>query len=223
MISKPACFFITLTFFSTSTFAAPPTPPCNNPPGILPVINESLCYTEIVPTNPSGVSIRQYGFPSNATFATGAGSGPFINGVQGGIASVLTYFSGANDEQRNILTARTTPFAVIPPKSGATYIVNMQISPSLFPDDFLIPRPNPPVHLSKVSDNIGLIAVFQFNTTGFPYIENCQEACGAIQNSTLPKGYAINTSSAWTPAYVFYNGQADVNYTSECWMAVMPV
>ena len=79
------------------------------------------------------------------------------------------------------------------------------------------------MHLSKVSDNIGLIAVFQFNTTGFPYIENCQEACGAIQNSTLPKGYAINTSSAWTPAYVFYNGQADVNYTSECWMAVMPV
>jgi hypothetical protein len=99
----------------------------------------------------------------------------------------------------------------------------MQISPSQFPDDFLIPRPNPPVHLSKVSDNIGLIAVFQFNTTGFPYIENCQEACGVIQNSTLPKGYAINTSSAWTPAYVFYNGQADVNYTSECWMAVMPV
>jgi hypothetical protein len=208
---------------SSSAFAAPPTPPCNSPAGIVPVLNESLCFTEVVPKNPSGIEIRQYGFPINATFVTGVGSGPFINGVQGGIASVLTYFSGANDEQRNILSARTTPFAVIPPRSGATYVVNMQVSPSQFPDDFLIPRPNPPVRMSRVADNIGLIAVFQFNTTGFPYLENCQEACGVIQNSTLPSGYAINTTSAWSPTYVFYNGQNDANYTSECWMAVMEV
>ena len=24
----------------------------------------------------------------------------------------------------------------------------------------------------------------------------------------------------WSPTYVFYNGQAAVNFTSECWMAV---
>lgn len=204
----------------------PPAPPCAAPPGIVPVVNESLCYQTVEPTNPSGVTIRQYGFPPNATFATGVGSGAFLPGVQGSIAAVLSYFSGANDQQRDISAAKTTPFAVIPPKPPAvsgTWIANLQISPSQFPDDFLIPRPNPPVRLSHVADNIGLpayIAVFQFNTTGFPYLENCQEACGVIQNSTLPAGYAVNTSHPWSPTFVFYNGQNSVNFTSECWMVV---
>ena len=96
----------------------------------------------------------------------------------------------------------------------------MQVSPSQFPDSFLIPRPNPPVTTSLVANDIGLMAVFQFNTTGFPYSENCQEACGVIQNSTLPSGYAVNTTNPWSPTYVFYNGQAAANFTSECWMAV---
>ena len=120
-----------------------------------------------------------------------------------------------NDEQRTFLQARTVPFAVIPPKSGVAYTVSMQVSPAQFPDNFLIPRPNRPVTTSLVSDNIGPIAVFAFNTTGFPYLENVQEACGVIQNSTLPSGWAVNTSSAWSPTYVFYNGQADANFTSE--------
>ena len=79
------------------------------------------------------------------------------------------------------------------------------------------------MRLSLVSNNIGLpdyIAVFQFNSTGFPYLENCQEACGVIQNSTLPAGYAVNTTHPWSPTFVFYNGQASANFTSECWMAV---
>ena len=200
--------------------AADPAPPCAAPAGIVPVVNESLCFTELAPTNPSGVSIRQYGFPANATFVTAVGGGAWPTGIQSGIASVLSYFSGANDEQRNIMSARTTPFAVIPPKAGNSYTVNMQVSPSQFPDDFLIPRPNPPVRTSLVVNNIGPIAVFQFNTSGFPYLENCEEACGVIQNSTLPAGWAVNTTSAWSPTFVFYNGQADVNFTSECWMAV---
>ena len=41
-----------------------------------------------------------------------------------------------------------------------------------------------------------------------------------IQNSTLPAGFAVNTSHPWSPAYILYNGQSAVNYTSECWMAV---
>jgi hypothetical protein len=87
--------------------------------------------------------------------------------------------------------------------------------------DFLIPRPNRNAGLSKVNANIGntVIASFQYNTTGFPYLENIQEACGVIQNSTLPSGYALNMSHPWSPTYVFYNGENDANYTSECWMA----
>ena len=211
--------------FAGASAGKPPAPPCAAPPGIVPVVNESLCFQMIEPTNPSGVSIRQYGFPPNATFATGVGGGAFLQGVQGSIASVLSYFAGANDQQRDISAAKTTPFAIIPPKNAAsgTWTANLQISPSQFPDAFLIPRPNPPVRLSLVADDIGLpayIAVFQFNTTGFPYLENCQEACGVIQNSTLPAGYAINASHPFSPTFVFYNGQNSVNFTSECWMAV---
>lgn len=216
-------FLFSAAAAAAASFAAPPLPPCAAPPGIVPVINESLCYTQVVPKNPSGVEIRQYGFPANATFVTSTGNGAWPTGLQGGIASILTYFSGANDEQRTFLQARTVPFAVIPPRAGNFYTVSMQVSPSQFPDDFLIPRPNRPVTTSLVSQNIGPIAVFQFNTTGFPYLENVQEACGVIQNSTLPSGWAVNTSSAWSPTYVFYNGQADANFTSECWMAVYAV
>ena len=212
---------------SSSSAAAPtaaPTPPCPAPAGVVPVIKESLCFTQVAKVDPSGVSIRQYGFPTNATFVSGIGAGTFINGVQGGIASVLNYFSGANVDQRNILAARTVPIAVLPPgKRGTYWSVNMQVSPSQFPDDFRIPRPNPGITLSRVDENIGLMAVFAFNTTGFPYIEDVQEACGSIQDSTLPSGYAINTTHPWSPTYVFYNGERDANYTNECWMAVYAV
>jgi len=213
-----------LSAASAAAAAAPPaapTPPCPAPAGVVPAVKESLCFTKVAKADPSGVSIRQYGFPANATFASGVGAGTFINGVQGGIASVLNYFSGANIDQRNILSSRTTPIAVLPSSPRSPYWkVFMQISPSQFPDNFLIPSPNPGVTLSRVDESIGLMAVFQFNTTGFPYIEAVEEACGSIQNSTLPAGYAINTTHPWSPAYVFYNGQNDANYTNECWMSV---
>lgn len=204
--------------------AAPPTP-CTAPPGVVPVLPEGLCYDELVPTNPSGISIREYGGGNpNATFVSGVGAGGYINGVPSSIAAVLNYFAGANDEQRNILTARTVPFAIIPPGRGSNYwVAHIQVSPTQFPDSFLIPRPNPGATLSRVIDNIDLIAVFAFNTTGLPYVENFEEACGVIQNSTLPAGYAINTTSAWSPTYVFYNGQNSADFQSECWMAVMKV
>jgi hypothetical protein len=220
--------FRVVLFFFAATFAeASMSTPCAAPPGVLPAVPEGLCYKELVPSNPSGVSIRQYAGSDNATFASGGGNGGFPQGLQSSIASVINYFNGANDEQRNILSARTVPFAIIPPKRSPYWAAFMEISPTQFPDDFLIPRPNQNigVTLSLVNNQIGntLIAVFQFNTTGFPYLENIQEACGVIQNSTLPTGYAVNATHPFSPTYVFYNGQADTNYTSECWMAVYAV
>lgn len=42
-------------------------PVCTAPPGIVAVIPEALCYTEVAPTNPSGVSIvRRGGFATRA-------------------------------------------------------------------------------------------------------------------------------------------------------------
>ena len=111
------------------------------------------------------------------------------------------------------------PF-VITPGGGSLFTARLEVSPTQFPDSFLIPRPNQGVTLEKVDANLGLFAVFAFNTTGFPYIEYMQEACGAINESTLPKGYAVATSSPFSPTYVFYNGMNSAEFTSECWMAV---
>ena len=201
--------------------AAAPSPVCAAPPGIVPVLPEGLCYIEQVPTNPSGISIRLYGTtPVNATLVTAAGGGAFLQGVSSSIANALNYFAGQNDEQRNILSARIVPFAITP--RGNEYIAHIGISPEQFPDSFLIPRPIvPSVTVTPVSSNVGLIAAFAFNTTGFPYLENFEEACGAIQNSTLPPGYGIDASHPFSPSYVFYNGQGAANYTCECWMAAV--
>jgi len=218
--------------------AAVPPKNCTAPPNVIPVVSEGLCYTEIIPSNPSGVSIRRYGVGTpNSTLAIGVGDGVYPGGAENAIASVIGYFSGANDDNENILSARTVPFLVVPPSTGTRrrtggegegsyyWTAALEVSPTQYPDNFLIPRPiqNSPVTLSKVNDNLGLFAVFQFNTTGFPYIENIEEACGVIQNSTLPKGYAINTTNFWTPTYVFYNGERTAEFTNECWMAVYPV
>ena len=214
-------FFVSLC--SLSYLAASDPTPCVAPPGVVPIVSEALCYKTIVPKSPSGIEVRSYVANPNATFASGSGNGAFPNGLQAGIANVLSYFTGSNDESRTFLQARTVPFAIT--RHCATcWVANMEVSPTQFPDDFLIPRPiqGRGVSLSHVNDNIGgnvLIAVFQFNTTGFPYLENIEEACGVIQNSTLPSGYAVNTTHPWSPTYAFYNGQNDVNYTSECWMA----
>jgi len=130
-------------------------------------VPEGLCFSQVKATDASGVSIRQYGFPAaatNATFASGSAAGAYVQGVQGSIAVVINYFSGANDEQRNILSARTVPFAVTPPGAASPYWTTyIEVSPTQFPDDFLIPRPNPGVTLSRVSADLGLVAVFQFN------------------------------------------------------------
>ena len=222
--------------------------PCAAPPGVVPVVPESLCFTEIVPTDPSGVSIRQYGSPVNATFVSGATTGTYLAGVPASIANLISYFSGANDEQRNIMSARTTPIAIQPSPAGNVWTANMQVSPTQWPDNFLIPQPTTRgTTLSLVSSQIDIMATFQFNTTGLPCACTCcfssalhrhtlilsrrpaptppdladfKEACGVIQNSTLPSGYAVNTSHPWSPTYVLYNGQADANFTSECWMSV---
>jgi hypothetical protein len=214
-----------LLFLVSFAAASGPTKNCTAPPNVVPVVPEGLCYEEVVPTNPSGVSIRMYKGVPNATLAKGAGVGAYPNGVESAIASVISYFSGANDDDRNILTARTVPFLVVPPGSGGGgspyWAASLEVSPTQFPDNFLIPRPTQNyATLINENDNLGLFAVFQFNTTGFPYIENIQEACGVIQNSTLPRGYAINFTNFWTPTYAFYNGEGAAEFTNECWMAV---
>jgi hypothetical protein len=215
--------FSSLALLASAVAAAADSaaPVCAAPPGIVPVLPEGLCYTTLVPTNKAtGISIRQYGAtPTNASIVSAPGGGAYLQAVPASIANALNYFSGQNDEQRNILSARIVPIAIT--LRGNYYTAHLGISPEQFPDDFLIPRPiQQGVTVTRVSANLGLVAAFAFNTTGLPYLENWQEACGAIQNSTLPSGYAINTTHPFSPTYVFYNGMTATSFTNECWMAV---
>jgi hypothetical protein len=47
-----------------------------------------------------------------------------------------------------------------------------------------------------------LTSMFCYNLISWNITENFQEACGAIQNSTLPPGFAITTTSTWSPPYL---------------------
>jgi hypothetical protein len=198
-----------------------PTPPCAAPAGIVdPAVPESLCFTTVVPPSPrTGVTIRSYGLPVNETLFTAQVQGIYQNALPQGLQLVFSYLSGNNDESRNILTARTTPILAHPVPASNAWTVSMMVSTAQFPDDFLIPRPSPPTlgRLSRVGAR--LIAAFQFDTTGAPYAENFEEACGSL-NNTIPSGYVVNATSPFSPTYVLYNAEAAANFTSECWFEV---
>ena len=66
------------------------------------------------------------------------------------------------------------------------------------------------------------LGVLQFNTTAFPEAPDFEEACGAL-TVTLPAGYALNSTSTWTPTWVVYNGESGGPggiWNNECWVEV---
>lgn len=54
---------------------------------------------------------------------------------------MLSYFAGNNDEQRNILSARTVPFLITPPGRSPVWTAYLEVSPTQFPDSFLVRTP----------------------------------------------------------------------------------
>ena len=95
------------------------------------------------------------------------------------------------------------------------------VSTAQFPDSFKIPNPYPAGLAKLVTVGYRKVAVVQFATVGAPEWPDFAEACGGITAGPLPPGYAVNTSSPWSPTWVIYNAENAVNYTNECWMEVM--
>ncbi len=218
-------FVVVLLTMNVLIHAVPgvPVPPCSAPPGIVnPAVPESLCFTTVLPPNPNtGVTIRSYGLPVNETLFTTMVQGSYVNAIPQGVALIVDFFSGNNDENKNILSARTTPI-LAHPKASNVWTVSMMVSTAQFPDNFLIPRPNPPT--LGILELVGkrLIAAFQFESSGLPYSENFEEACGSL-NNTIPSGYVVNATSPYSPTYVIYNAETATNFTSECWFEVNAV
>ncbi len=180
---------------------------------LLKAVNESMCSNQVAAA-PFGILVRQIGLPVNETLVVATAAGTYFNAVPAAVATIFSYFGGANDEQRVITSATTVPLVIFPPgpfaPSRYAWSVGMMISTVQFPDKFLIPNPNPGSGtLQTVGDKY--IVAFQFTTPGrLPYQAEFEEACDAILGSALPPGYAVNNVSQWSPTYVIYNAQVCV-------------
>jgi hypothetical protein len=196
-----------------------PRPPCAAPVGVdTPAVAESMCSLELA--RAGDVVVREIGLPASATLVTVPVLGPvFYDDVAAGVEMLLQYFGGANSESKDILSARTTPITARNlGDKNFSWLVSMMVSTAAFPNNATIPQPSLPVRL----ENVGAcsVAALQFNTTAPPVEADFDAACGSLLSSRLPKGYAFDEASSWTPAYVFFSGQFASFFTSECWAEV---
>jgi len=187
-----------------------------------------MCFTLLREKDPAtGISIRSYSPSANETQVVATCGHVFYDDSAVCIQQMLAYFSGANEANRSLLPARTTPAIIGGFFAGTGYYIleaYMTVSSNAFPNASAIPRPTKgqgsPKRLQPVGNRA--VAVVQFNTTGAPTPQDFQAACYSININTLPQGYSLDLDSNWYPAHVYYNGEGAVNYTNECWMAVYP-
>lgn len=73
-----------------------------------------MCSNQVA-TAPFGIIVREIGLPVNETLIVASAAGAYLSAVPAAIGTIFSYFTGANDEQRNIATATTVPFVIFPP------------------------------------------------------------------------------------------------------------
>jgi hypothetical protein len=166
------------------------------------------------------IVVREYGLPASATLARAEViSTVYYDALVTGVTQLLQYFGGQNSAGRSFLDARTTPITVRNLNdNNITYVISMMVSTADFPDSAAIPQPSLPVKLESVG--LRRIAAVHFNTTSPPVEADFDAACERLLSGSLPKGYAFDAASSWTPTYVLYNGEAATYFTSECWAEV---
>ena len=192
-----------------------PTPPCAAPLGVdEPAVAESMCSLALA--RAGDIVVREMGLPASATLAAvHVDSTVFYDALSVGVQSIVQYFV-----DNKILAARTTPIAVRDlSDNNLTYVVSMMVSTAAYPDAAKIPPPQLPVQLETVGQRS--VAAVQFNTTQPPVEADFAAACSRLLNGKLPKGYAFDMASSWSPTYVLYNGEAATFFTSECWAEVV--
>jgi hypothetical protein len=196
-----------------------PQPPCAAPLGVdSPAVAESMCSRVLA--SAGDIVVREYGLPASATLASvEVISTVFYDALATGVEQLLQYFGGQNAAGRSFLGARTTPVTVRNLNDrNITYVVSMMVSTAAFPDSAAIPQPSLPVRLESVG--LRSIAALQFNTTSPPVEADFDAACGRLLSGSLPRGYALDAASPWSPTYVLYSGQDAMFFTSECWAEV---
>jgi hypothetical protein len=203
-----------------------PTPPCAAPAGIArPAVAECMCSREAA--RRGDVAVREVGLPAAATLVVSAFSAPQWDVVIGyGVTSLLDFFAGDNARKAQLPGARTAPISfrqrALPNGTVTQWTSGMLVSTAAFPAPASIPAPVDPLALEAVGHR--LVAVRQFDTPGrFPTQAEFAAACAGISADSLPSGYAINTTSEWTPTYLLYSAESSPVYESECWVEVTAI
>ena len=184
-----------------------------------------MCSHEVARSSSSGVAVRKVGLPAAETLVSSSFSAPQWDVVVGyGVSSVLDYFvSGDNVPHMDLRSARTTPITfrqqAFPNGTVSEWTSAMMVSTAAYPNVAAIPAPIVPIHLEPVGAR--LVAVVQFSTDRFPSEANFSAACAGITADTLPAGYAIDATSAWSPTYALYSAEESPVYENECWLAVL--
>lgn len=178
-----------------------------------------------VVSSSGAVSVREMGLPASETLVSGSYFAPqWVVAIGYGVSSVLDFFLGDNAQKVDISSARTTPVTLrqqrFPNGTVFQWTSAMMVSTAAYPSKTTIPEPVDPIKFESVGSR--LVAVVQFNTTGrFPSESDFDDACAGISSQTLPSGYAIDSTSAWSPTYAFYSGEEAPVNECECWMEVV--
>jgi len=201
--------------------AAPwrPVPPCEPPLGVSnPAVPEAMCSRQVAAAG--AIVVREIGEPAGATLVTvDVDSTVWYDALRFGVVTLLGYFAGDNGAGTNILQSRTTPITVRDlSDNNITYAVSIMASTKDFPTLGKLPTASLPVRLEPVGART--VAAVQFNTTAPPVEADFIAAWDALRFGKLPKGYAFNLSSDWSPTYVLYTGQDDTYFNSEVWAEV---
>ena len=207
------------TYFIVSAKPWNPKPPCAAPIGVdVPAVPESMCSLEVA--HAGDIVVREIGLPASAALVSCPVDGPDgYDDIATGVEQLIDYFVGENSANKNILSARTTPITARNlGDRNFSWRVSMMVSTAEYPDNTTIPAPSLPVRLENVGARY--IAALQFNTTDPPVQADFSAACGSLLASRLPKGYAFDEASDWTPTFAYYSSQFASFFTSECWAEV---
>lgn len=195
-----------------------PTPPCYVP--WIGKTFESQCFKTLY-TNGS-ISIRQYDTQKNEVFVNSLVAGSvtvYQEAINLGAYEIFTYFTGANNENKNIEKARTVPLILRKPSvsTNHTWIISMMVATSQYPNITSIPKP------TIYNTTLGLFgeqlfAVYYVHSDSSPQPSDFDNICGSLIHN-VPSGFTILAPNE--QYHTYYNTRDSVGpYDYECWVEV---
>lgn len=201
---------------------------CHFPYNSVTLALEAACYTVL--GSELGYEVREYTPDGTLVIRSNISSvvTTYQEALMEGAYYVLGYFTGLTNAQNvSLLKARTTPLLLRPsrPASQKPWFVDMAIAPGLTPNP--LPAPLYGVEVVPLVPSEGVpiqLAARHERLSSSPQPSDF-EACAAklvisLAGSTT---WRYNSSSAVSPSYAYFTGEADIlsDYDIECWVGVV--